>query len=144
MVAATNDDCRAPRRGGGGAKVGGKGKKNQGRHKRGVPVGCASPPIREGISLLPEIISHKPPLSSTLSLSLSLMIKKMEGGRLSKSTSTINRHFGLRLHTYFFLIGKLPLGGGLASSSEQPTAHWHGMASGHWHWRSEVRGAVLC
>ena len=65
---------------GGSAKVGGEGKKNQGRHKRGVPVGHTSPPIREGISLLPELISHKPPLSSTTSSSLSLMIKK-NGGR---------------------------------------------------------------
>ena len=49
---------------GGSAKVGGEGKKNQGRQKTGVPVRCASPPIRDGVSLLPKPISHKPLLST--------------------------------------------------------------------------------
>jgi hypothetical protein len=65
---------------GGGTKVGREGKKLQGRQKTSVPVGCASPPIRDGVILLPKLISYKLPLPTTTSSSLSLMIKK-NGGR---------------------------------------------------------------
>jgi hypothetical protein len=53
---------------GDGEVLGLEGKKNKFRvtKKTGAPVGCASPPIREGVSLLPKPkpISHKPLLST--------------------------------------------------------------------------------
>ena len=109
MVAATNGDCRVPRRGGGGTEVGGEGKKIQGRHKTGVPVECASPPIREGIFLLPKLTSHKPPLSSTTSSSLSLMIKKNEERKATQRNFDNIHLLAWGLHSRFFLMGLPPI-----------------------------------
>ena len=64
---------------GGGTKVGGEGKTIQGRQNSGVPVGCTSPPIRDGVPHIAKLILHKPPLSTGTSSFLSLITKKNEG-----------------------------------------------------------------
>jgi hypothetical protein len=109
MLSVKNEGCSSTTRGGGDEDSRHEGINYQPWYFAGVPIEYTSPPIRDGATHIPKLISHEPPLPTGTSSSLSLTTKKNGEEGFCDGFYRASATVACGSHSLFFLMGDFPL-----------------------------------